>query len=136
MSKTAEYWIQKLSLSPHPEGGFFKEIYRSQDVVKSSGNDEDRKASTSIYYLLKQGQYSSWHTLKSDEIWHHYDGSDIKIYIFDRKNKQLSIKICGRESENASFQVLIPKNTWFAAELAEGKYALVGCTGMSRNLYY
>ena len=75
---SAEFWIQHLDLKPHPEGGFYKEVYRSgiemgKDVMPFvfSGT---RRLATSIYYLLRSGEISKLHRLKSDELWYRDDG--------------------------------------------------------------
>ena len=89
--KTVTYWIEKLGLQKHPEGGWFKEIYRSGDVVPESGLPENfkgvRNFSTSIYFLLEGGDFSAFHRIKSDEIWHYYGGtSAIEILSLERGN--------------------------------------------------
>jgi len=77
----AKYWIKKLNLIPHPEGGYFKEIYRAQEHIQElPGFIGKRNISTAIYYLLEQGDFSCFHRIKSDELWHHYEGGAINIY--------------------------------------------------------
>ena len=66
---TPERLIKQLGLQPHPEGGHYREIFRSSVLV-----DEKRAASTSIYYLLQAGEVSHWHRIDADECWHHYEG--------------------------------------------------------------
>jgi len=77
--KTAQYWIEKLELQKHPEGGWFREIYRASEIIPKSGLPEyftrERNVSTSIYYLLEGKNNSNFHRIKSDEIWHFYTGS-------------------------------------------------------------
>ncbi|MCF6270854.1 MAG: cupin domain-containing protein [Melioribacteraceae bacterium] len=133
MIKKSQQWISKLNLNPHPEGGFYREVYRSDEVLLSTSLDErytgSRSISTSIYFLLKENQFSAFHKIKSDELWHFYDGSAIKLYIISEDGK-LEIKKVGINiSDNEFPQITIPKNVWFAAEpIDKESYTLVGCT--------
>lgn len=126
--------ITNLKLEPHPEGGSFVRIFESSHAVKSLEpnryNNEQRYASTSIYYLLQGDEFSAWHRLKSDEIWHFFKGSPVIVYVIDQEG-QLQIHILGDPSVNdvAQFQVAIPADSWFAAEIIDKRsYALMGCT--------
>ena len=122
------YWINKLGLQIHPEGGYYKEIYRSNDIVKSSNShiNEHRPSSTSIYYLLDSETKSFCHKLKSDEIWYYHLGSSVTLYLIDQEGN-FSIKICGTGKED-ELAVLIPQNTWFGARVMEpNSYVLVSC---------
>ncbi len=133
MHEKAKYYIDKLKLLQHPEGGYYREIYRSGEFIDVEGLPKrygnKRVFSTSIYFLLDGRQVSKFHKLKSDEVWHFYDGSSIKIYIID-KNKNLNEIILGRDlSKGDIFQFTITKNNWFAAELIEkNSFALIGCS--------
>ncbi|MFA3784140.1 cupin domain-containing protein [Melioribacteraceae bacterium 4301-Me] len=127
--KSREY-IRELMLERHVEGGYYRETYRGEEILFTkntlSKKLKRRSTSTLIYFLLDGNDKSHFHKLKSDEIWHFYDGCDIKLYSIDKKGN-LSEQILGKKSKN--FQVIIPKNTWFAAELTNKKlFALVGCT--------
>lgn len=132
MEDLASDWIKKLELFPHPEGGYFKEIYRAEESINKSALDKkftgDRNHSTAIYYLLEEGDFSCFHKIKSDEIWHHYDGGVIHIYYL--KNQEIKLLKLGMNLEEDERPVcIVPKNTWFAAELApHTDYALAGCT--------
>jgi predicted cupin superfamily sugar epimerase len=121
--------ISLLSLTPHPEGGHFKETYRSQKRV--SGKDfVSYSASTAIYYLLQGGEKSTWHRIRSDEMWHFYEGMPIRIYVLE-PNGGLNFLRLGNplRHEGASFQALVPAGQWFAAECEDHDgYSLVGCT--------
>lgn len=130
---TAEAWIDKLDLLPHPEGGFFKEVYRSSDKIPPRGlpprYGSERTFSTSIYYLLKSGQFSAFHKIKSDETWHFYSGSPLIIYMLNPLGT-CSTEILGNSIENdEKLQLTIPKETWFAAEPQyNDSFSLLGCT--------
>jgi uncharacterized protein len=120
-------------LQPHPEGGYFAECYRSQEAVKPASpryQGDPRCAGTSIYYLLEKNDFSAWHKVNSDEGWHYYQGSPVYIHRID-KTGQLSTVILGNplEIKEASFQIFIPAEDWFAAELLDKtSFVLVGCT--------
>ena len=127
----AQDWIDKLKLSIHPEGGAYKEIYRSDIIWQPDVNHpikENRSLSTSIYYLLRSGEFSAFHRIKSDEIWHHYDGDDLIIYELNPKDG-LVRHLLGKSHADALPQVCIRAGVWFASRVAEnGKYTLAGCT--------
>lgn len=131
--KTAAYWIKKLELEKHPEGGWFREIYLSDDIVPQTGLPSsfrgERSFATSIYYLLEGTDFSAFHRLKSDEIWHYYAGTSA-IEILSLEKGKLKKYLVGNDPEKGeTFQVIVPKNTWFAAHLANSEgYALAGCT--------
>ncbi len=125
--------ITSLALKPHPEGGYYSQVFKANNKVKSTDksryHDEERSAGTSIYYLLKGNDFSAWHKLKSDEIWHYYKGSPVKIYVINNKGI-LTTTLLGDplKDPNAVFQLAIAAGDWFAAEPADKKsYSLVGC---------
>jgi predicted cupin superfamily sugar epimerase len=130
---TTNHIIQHLELKPHPEGGFYKEIYKSGDFVDENCLSENfnakRRFCTSIYYLLSAGDFSAFHRIKSDELWHYYAGGNIILHLLDTE-KGYQKKILGNQLDtNGSFQVIVPANTWFAAEVLEGDlFSLAGCT--------
>ncbi|HNX12810.1 MAG TPA: cupin domain-containing protein [Paludibacteraceae bacterium] len=133
MSYTADFWIAQLQLQPHPEGGYFKEVYRSEEMINaaflSNRYQSERCFATSIYFLLKSGQISAFHRLQSDEIWHFYSGSSIRVYIINAAGI-LSETILGRDVlSNELLHLVIPHGCWFAAEVNRAdSYSLIGCT--------
>lgn len=127
---TPEELIARLSLLPHPEGGHYKETYRSAHRVTRAGETADRSASTAIYYLLRGSERSTWHRIRSDELWHFYDGAPISIYVLE-PDGELRILRLGHPLRHpgAQFQALVPAGRWFAAECeAPDGYGLAGCT--------
>lgn len=127
MEKDATYFIDKLRLTGHPEGGFFAETYRGeQQIVNSEGNK--RNISTAIYFLLSDTQKSHFHRIKSDEIWFHHQGETLKISVI--KEGKLEVIYLGADLENGEvLQATIPANCWFASQLKNQKgFALVSCT--------
>jgi predicted cupin superfamily sugar epimerase len=131
MNQKAKYYIQKLHLNKHPEGGYYREIYRSGEMISIDAPKKNlkRNVSTSIYFLLEGLQISKFHRLNSDELWHFYDGSSVKIYVIDERGRLTEI-ILGKKIENGEvFQTVIKKNNWFAAEVINKRsFALIGCT--------
>ncbi len=131
MHPKAKNYIKHLRLKKHPEGGYYREVYRSGEIILGEHLPKrfksSRNFSTSIYFLLEGKQFSAFHLLQSDETWHYYDGCDVRIYIISQNGK-LSERKIGR-GEDCIFQITIGNNNWFAAELVNKKsFALVGCT--------
>ena len=117
-------FVEDLKLLPHPEGGFYREMYRSPTIVNADGLVQ-KSAYTSIYYLLSGNDFSSWHRIKSDETWYFHSGCDVIIYFFD-ENKALQTIQLGLDSK--CLQATIPANTWFAAKPSnENSFSLVSC---------
>ncbi len=129
--RNSAFWIQKLELQPHPEGGWFKEAYRSPERVAAEalpGRFTDkRNFSTAIYYLLEKGDFSAFHRIKSDEIWHFYDGDSLEIIEINSAGEKVTHYLGLDEENNSVPQVIISAGSWFAARPL-GSYTLVGCT--------
>jgi predicted cupin superfamily sugar epimerase len=125
-----QYWIEKLRLEPHPEGGFFRQTYRSElSIDRLPGFIGPRAASTAIYFLLEGQNFSVFHRLRSDEMWHFYAGSPLTVHVIDRGGEYSSI-LLGRDSDaGQAFQAVVFAGCWFASHVADWKsWALVGCT--------
>jgi predicted cupin superfamily sugar epimerase len=125
LDSKAAGWIAKLGLKEHPEGGYYRETFRSESVVDVDGYDGPRNISSAIYYLLVGNQASSFHKLKSDELWHWYAGGSLSMQII--RNDRLS-KIRLGTGAKARPQLLVSKESWMAASIGSGRYCLVGCT--------
>ena len=132
--RNAEQWIKELDMSPLPEeGGWFKEVYRSDEFIpKNSLPDRfqgKRTFSTSIYYLLKSDEFSAFHRIKQDEIWHFYEGSSLTIHIIDQRGTYKQIELGRDLSSGEHFQATIDKGVLFAATVnQQGSFSLIGCT--------
>jgi predicted cupin superfamily sugar epimerase len=130
MSNTSSFWIQHLGLTPHPEGGYFKEVYRNEnlisDVELSRTYSGKRNLATSIYFMLESGQVSKLHRLQSDEIWYFHHGAPIKVHVFD---DQYSTYILGTNYQlNQLLQLIIPAGAIFGAEVIGTKtFSILGC---------
>ncbi len=130
---TAIDWINQLELEKHPEGGYFKEVYRSDEhVIKKALPSRyigDRSFSTSIYFLLKDRDFSCFHRLQTDEIWHFYQGTTLEIFVLHQK-EGLSRHLMGQQAgAGEHLQITILRDQWFAARVVEpNSFSLVGCT--------
>jgi len=129
----AHYWINKLNLVKHPEGGYYKEIYRSEEVISKNALPDryssDRNVSTSIYFLLDREDVSHFHQIQSDEKWHFYEGISLTIHMIDEAGNYSSQKLGRNFEEGETHQFVIPKCTWFAAEVNDKtSFTLIGCT--------
>ena len=130
---TVQQLIQQYNLQPHPEGGWYKETYKSDEYISGSTLPErfggSRVFSTAIYFLLKQGNFSAFHRIKSDECWHFYAGDPLVVYVM-QLNGRLDIIHLGNDIEKGQvFQFVVPANCWFASRPAPGStFCLVGCT--------
>ncbi|WP_210405038.1 cupin domain-containing protein [Pedobacter sp. G11] len=124
MNQNADYWIKKLDLQPHPEGGYYKEIFRSGNEIYRES--ESRKACTSIYYLISDNDFSAFHRLKSDELWYFHKGEPIFIHVINPQGIYQCIELS--DSDSGSLQVIIPPDSWFAAEIPGGAgFSLTSC---------
>jgi len=123
MRKSAKFWIDKLSLQPHPEGGYFIETYRADAAPRN------RAASTGIYFLIEAGNVSNFHRIDADEMWHFYAGDSLQVHMID-PDGVYTLHRLGADAENGQvFQAVVPAGCWFGADMADGgEYALVGCT--------
>ena len=117
--------IEKLDLKPHPEGGWYREIYRSSDRVHTSRGE--RSAITTIYYLLERNQVSRWHVVAADEIWHFYEGSPLELLAYDPRARALVHRVLGHPSEDHEPVAVIRSGLWQAAR-SLGDFSLVGCS--------
>lgn len=133
MEKDARYWKEKLRLEEHPEGGYFRQTYRSDvSIAKDAlpaGFKGARAASTAIYFLLEGENFSAFHRLRSDEMWHFYEGAPLVVDVISPDGQHSSI-LLGRDPEAGQvLQAVVRAGCWFASHVADWKsWALVGCT--------
>jgi predicted cupin superfamily sugar epimerase len=120
----AQALIDQLALSPHPEGGWYRRLYRSAtDVVGPVG---PRAALTTIVYLLRAGETGRWHRVSADEAWHFYDGAPLDLWVADARLESIEARRLGPVDLALPVSV-VPANCWQAAR-SQGDYSLVGCT--------
>ncbi len=129
---TAKSWINKLRLIPHPEGGYYKEIYRAEGIISQPNlpvrYNGGRAYSTSIYYLLEGNDFSSLHRLDSDEQWFHIDGSALIIHSISPDGTYTQQKI-GKDIPNGeSLYAVVKHGSWFGGTVDnKDSFSLVGC---------
>ncbi|MEO0066163.1 MAG: hypothetical protein RI983_1489 [Bacteroidota bacterium] len=116
---------------PHPEGGFYKETYRSDLLLVGeslqNGMSGMKSCSTAILFLLVENSFSAFHRIKSDEVWHFYDGDPVDIHVIESDGHYRKIKLGRNPLQKEVFQAVVPAGAWFASK-TEGAYSLVGCT--------
>ncbi|OGH58512.1 MAG: hypothetical protein A3G34_08590 [Candidatus Lindowbacteria bacterium RIFCSPLOWO2_12_FULL_62_27] len=133
MNEQAKFWIERLGLAPHPEGGFYRETYASSEKIRAgclpSRFAGDRVFSTAIYFLLEGRQVSKFHRIQSDELWHFYDGHPLTLHLIDPAGAHSEIKL-GRTGDGSEQpQAVVPAGCWMGASLAVPTgFALAGCT--------
>ncbi len=124
--------IDYLQLKPHPEGGWYRESYRSDEEIPENGLPErysgKRSFGTAIYFMLEKSDFSAFHRVKSDEIWHYYAGSSVIIHQISSDGKYISVQLGSDIESGQQFQYTVPAGRWFAAEISCGAFSLVGCT--------
>lgn len=130
---TVDQLIKQYALQVHPEGGWYKETYKSAEMIPSNALPArfsgQRAFSTAIYFLLEAGNFSAFHKIKSDECWHFYYGDPLLIYVI-QQNGQLDIITLGNDIANGEiFQYVVPANCWFASRPApKSRFSFAGCT--------
>jgi predicted cupin superfamily sugar epimerase len=128
-----EELIDKLQLEKHPEGGYFKETYRSEIALPKSALPSEftsgRNASTCIYFMLTSDEFSAFHRVNQDEAWHFYLGETITLHVVSPEGEYSQVSIGNDFSQKETPQFVVPAQHWFAAEIkTEDSFALVGCT--------
>ena len=125
--------IESFKLIQHPEGGWYRENYRSGEEIEATGLPErfgnKRSLSTAIYFLLEAGNFSAFHRIKSDECWHFYAGDPLEVLILAEENNLQVITLGNNPEAGELFQYVVPAGCWFASRPAAGSsFSFVGCT--------
>jgi predicted cupin superfamily sugar epimerase len=123
MDERAANLIVSLGLAPHPEGGYFREIYRSGSRVQPVDGRSERAALTVIYFLLVAEEVSRWHRVRSDEAWHYYEGDALELLTADDRFEHTTRTVVGK----LHVADVVVGNDWQAARTL-GAYTLLGCT--------
>ena len=129
-----EALINHYNLLPHPEGGFYRQTYEASEQILRDALPErfdgNRNFSTAIYFLLPHGNFSAFHRIKSDEVWHFYEGCALHIHVIHPNGDYECLKLGSNMNNGESYQLVVPANAWFASEPVgdAGSFALVGCT--------
>ncbi|HET7545445.1 MAG TPA: cupin domain-containing protein [Polyangiaceae bacterium] len=125
---TAEEVIAWLGLAPHPEGGFFRETFRASASVTAPFAAVTRAASTAIYFLLRAGEFSAFHSVRSDEVWHHYLGASLELHTIDRAGMHRRVELGSELERGQTPQWVVPAGTLQAARVIGAGFSLCGCT--------
>jgi predicted cupin superfamily sugar epimerase len=133
MTNDAPYWIHNLQLQPHPEGGHYRQTYRADLLLPKESLPTrfqgPRAASTAIYFLLAGDDFSAFHRLQSDELWHFYLGGTLVVHVIEADGRYSQIKLGPNLENGEAFQAVVKAGCWFASQvLDETSFALVGCT--------
>ncbi len=129
----ARAWIERLHLQKHPEGGYFRETYRSEEAIARDHLPArfggERALSTAIYFLLEGGDFSALHTLKADEVWHFYAGSRLILHVIDPGGHHTELRLGRGMAAGEEPQAVVRAGHLFGAVVDDpASYALVGCT--------
>lgn len=130
--ETAEHWIQRFGLKPHPEGGYYAETYRSNLAIDTcclgSAYDGRRSACTAIYYMLVGTQFSTMHRLRSDELWCYHLGAPLSIHLLTIEDGHTEITLGTDLEKGHRPQIVVPAGTWFGAKVGNPEaFSLMGC---------
>ena len=125
--------IERLDLIRHPEGGWYRETYRSDEMISSNSLPERfggiRSFCTAIYFLLEKKDISALHRIKSDELWHFYAGETLTLHLLTPQGEHRAINLGTDIASGETYQAVVPAGCWFGAEVSgDGDYSLVGCT--------
>lgn len=123
MSNSIQEYISQLGLLPHPEGGYYKETYRSE------AEENGRAIATGIYFLLTSDNVSNFHRIDAEEMWHFYAGDPLTVHMIDDAGQYSTLSIGPDMAAGQHFQVVVPAGIWFGSSVdKKGGFALVGCT--------
>jgi uncharacterized protein len=133
MPHSTQYWIDKLKLIAHPEGGYYRETYRSELTIAREALPPQftgaRLASTAIYFLLEGENFSAFHRLRSDELWHFYAGSSISVHVIEPDGSHSQIRVGSNPEDGDVLQAAVKAGRWFASRVRDPRsFALAGCT--------
>lgn len=131
MNTAVKELLDRFELVPHPEGGYYKETYRSTEQISQTALPDrfsgNRTYSSAIYFLLEQGNFSAFHRIQSDECWHFYAGDTLLVHVIHPDGNLISIPL--GNTPNTVYQFIVPAGCWFASETAPGGlFSFVGCT--------
>ncbi|MET0154193.1 MAG: cupin domain-containing protein [Candidatus Binatia bacterium] len=127
MHRRAAELVRTLGLAPHPEGGFFREVFRSTERVQPLDSRASRSALTTIFFLLVEGQASRWHAVASDEVWHLYEGGPLELLVAPPDVTRIDRTLLGSIGSDALPMHTVPARCWQAARPLAA-YALAGCS--------
>jgi len=129
----ARYWIDRLGLVPHPEGGYYRQTYRAELTVEKAALPPafggSRAVATAIYFLLEGTDFSAFHRLRSDEMWHFYAGGTLAVHVIGDDGQHSEILLGSNAEAGEVFQAVVKAGCWFGSRVRPPRsFALVGCT--------
>ena len=133
MDEEVKHIVERFGMNPHPEGGFFREVYRSAIDVEHpaipKGHGKSRSGGTLIYFLLAEDQFSAFHRVKwTDELWHLYAGGPLELHVIDSDDGYVR-RVLTTDLERGEPTALVEAGHWQAARLAPNVgWAFGGCT--------
>ncbi|MBD3306375.1 hypothetical protein GF339_08245 [candidate division KSB3 bacterium] len=132
MENTTDYWIQRLGLTPHPEGGYFNQTYCSPESLPAAclpaRYTTERVFAKGIYFLLPGNQVSKFHRLKCEEIWCHHVGAALTISMIHQNGTRQQLQLGPNPEAGEHLHVIIPPGVWFGAQVKhQDAFALVTC---------
>jgi len=127
MSARADDLVRTLGLAPHPEGGFYRGLFRSRRMVRTDDGRSERWAATTIFYLLRGEDVNRWHRVASDEIWHWYEGAPLELHLLDPQVTRARTEVVGPVDASSMPVRVVPAACWQAVRCT-GDYTLAGCT--------
>jgi len=130
--RTADEWIATLTLAPHPEGGYYREMYRSPGTISAQAlpghRGGERAFATSIYFLLKSGERSHYHRLRSDELWYFHAGAPLVRSVIGPSGGRTRRRMGFDAAAGEALQCVVPADHWFGAEVDEpDSFSLISC---------
>ncbi len=133
MTTSSKYWIDKLGLIAHPEGGYYRETYRSDLSIAREALPSQftgpRLVSTAIYFLLDRENFSAFHRLRSDELWHFYAGDPLVVHVIEADGRYSEMSIGSNPDAGERLQAVVKAGCWFASRVQDSEsFALAGCT--------
>jgi uncharacterized protein len=133
LEKDAQYWIDRLGLEAHPEGGYYRATYQADLTIPRSALPSDfhgdRSASTAIYFLLTDREFSALHRIAADEVWHFYAGGSLVVCVIDKEGNYSELHLGTQVEAGEVFQAVVKAGCWFGARVKnQAGFALVGCT--------
>lgn len=131
--KPAAYWVERLRMQPHPEGGYFAETYRSPEAIAADALPGrfagPRSFSTAIYFLLEGHHVSALHRIQADEVWHFYAGNPLDVFVLSENGKLEIVRLGPNPDAGEVFQAVVPAGRWFGSKpVRPDGSTLVGCT--------